>query len=174
MREKDGSRFPRRAFSPCCFLLQLSIFNLGCRMPIGSSATRRCLIGCRAQCTTQALFSPLSSATVLQCREDCSSLLLKPPENQISHLPKTHPDHTGRLPFVKHGRCSSTGLTGCRSDSFPRCALSHCVRMASILKTLSPWLLCAPHTQHMHTTHTHSSSRLCCKEHTVQLTSEPV
>lgn len=62
-----------KAFFPCCSLLQLSIFNLSRTLPIGLSATRRCLIGRSARRAIQALFSSLSSTTVLQCSEDCSS-----------------------------------------------------------------------------------------------------
>ncbi len=157
----------QKAFSPCCSLLQLSIFNLGCRLPIGLSTTRRCLIGCSARCATQALFSPLSSDTLLQCREDCSSLLLKNSWKPSASLPSnTKPTYTGHVPTIRHLRCSSTGLTGRGSDSLPRSALSQCIcewhpfwtHSLSLSLSLSLWPLCAPHTAR-----THGTSQIGCR-----------
>lgn len=79
---KIGADFPEG------LLLSLLLPQCDCQsltsavgLPIGLSATRRCLIGCRAQCGTQALFSLLSSNT--QCcnaGRTVTSVLLKPLE----------------------------------------------------------------------------------------------
>lgn len=100
----------QKAFSPCCCLLQLSIFNLSCMLPIGLSATRSSLIGRSARCAIQALFSSLSSNTVLQCSEDCSSPVLETfykSNPSFPFKPRWH-RQAGSVSFITHTRSYSS------------------------------------------------------------------
>lgn len=163
---KIGAEFSRRALLSLLLSLRLSIFNLSCGLPIGLSTTRRCLIGRLAQSATQALFSPISSDTVLQCREDFSSLSQNP-WNQVPHSLKAHIVLTGCVHFLKHGGCSYTGRKGAYqipSHLTPQLWGSVCgVHFEDIPLLPACW---------EHCTHDAPVETSCCRDHT-QLTSRP-
>lgn len=147
----------QKAFSPCCSLLQLSIFNLSCTLPIGLSATWRRLIGRSARCAIQALFSSLSSTSAAMQR----GLLLAAGGNllQVKALVQTSfkppiLTRTGGLSLITHQELL---FTRAPAPSAP----SACVCMVSILRahthTLSPPLcLSLAFSLVMHTAHVHT------------------
>lgn len=148
----------QKAFSPCCSLLQLSIFNLSCTLPIGLSSKRRCLIGRSARGAIQALFSSLSSTTVLQCSEDCSSPMVETFYKSNHSFPlNPHTDTGGQREFY-HTRGAVLQARQ-QLELSPRTfsSLSLYMCMVSILHThslplcVSPSLSLALHTQHVHT-----------------------
>lgn len=112
---KIGAEFSRRALLSLLLSLRLSIFNLSCGLPIGLSTTRRCLIGRLAQSATQALFSPISSDTVLQCREDFSSLS----QNLCNQVPQSPYSPHWQCAFSKTWGMQLHRLRGSVSDSLP-------------------------------------------------------
>lgn len=157
MRGWDGSRFPRRPSLPAALSCKLSIFNLSCGLPIGSSATRRSLIGRSARCAIRASLLPalLSTRSAAMQR----GLLLTVAGNQAPHSPFKTRRLPALLPFVRHASWSAPCSTVTRSDSLPPCALSQSVCTASILHKLSvslplsvsPSLSFSSRTAHTHT-----------------------
>lgn len=173
--DEEGKRWvqvSQKAFSPCCSLLQLSIFNLSCKLPIGSGTRRRYLIGCWARCATQAPRFPQP-----QC---CNAVRTHPYDGYKNSLLKPHTEVHRVLASTTDVFALATKSLTERGSDLPLTALSisACVwhpfwrnslsLSLSLARTLSPSVSLSHHC-------THSTMQIVCEgPHAVCNVPQPV